>query len=196
MTSPRPCRRCWGSARNASGSAFMPGQSWSNSSPGPGRSKEWSGRCCGRPGPDRIYWYRAARVAADMDSMLRISVVLPTLNRPEAIYNLLRHLEHQTLRPFEIVVVDQSDAADPRVAAYAAEHPLVRLHRIPVKGLPNARNVGVGLAKGDAILFLDDDSIPDADLVRFHAEAYADPAVAGAGGQVRGGYDAVEGAIG
>jgi len=122
--------------------------------------------------------------------MMRISVVLPTLNRPEAIYNLLRHLEHQTTPPFEIVVVDQSEAADARLAAYASTHPLVRLHRIPVKGLPNARNVGIGLAKGDSVLFLDDDSIPDTGLVGGHAEAYGDPAISGVGGQVRGGYDA------
>ncbi|MBV8881224.1 MAG: glycosyltransferase family 2 protein [Planctomycetaceae bacterium] len=131
-----------------------------------------------------------------MDTMTRISVVLPTLERPEAIYNLLRHLEHQTVAPFEIVVIDQSAGVDARVAAYAAEHPLVRHHRIPVKGLPNARNVGVARSRGDVVVFLDDDSIPHADLVRFHAEAYADPTVAGVGGQVRGGYDAADGAIG
>ena len=131
-----------------------------------------------------------------MDTMTRVSVVLPTLDRPEAIYNLLRHLEHQTVAPFEIVVVDQSGVPDARVAAYADGHPRVRFHRIPVKGLPNARNVGIGLSRGDVILFLDDDSIPDAGLVRFHAEAYADPAVAGVGGQVRGGYDAAAGAVG
>lgn len=131
-----------------------------------------------------------------MVTMTRVSVVLPTLDRPEAIYNLLRHLEHQTEAPFEIVVVDQSAVPDARVAAYAAEHLLVRHHRIPVKGLPNARNVGVSLSRGDVVLFLDDDSIPDAGLVRFHAEAYADPGVGGVGGQVRGGYDADQGAIG
>lgn len=131
-----------------------------------------------------------------MDTMTRISVVLPTLDRPEALYNLLRHLEHQTMKPFEIVVVDQSGIPDARVAAYAATNPLVRYHRIPVKGLPNARNVGVGLARGEAVLFLDDDSIPDLDLVRCHAENYADREVAGVGGQVRGGYDATRGAIG
>src|SRR6185295_13765199 len=126
----------------------------------------------------------------------RVSVVLPTLDRPEAIYNLLRHLEHQTTPPFEIVVVDQSAAPDPRVEAYAAGNPLVRYHRIPVRGLPNARNVGVGLAKGDAVLFLDDDSIPDPELVRWHAEAYAEAEVSGVGGQVRGGYDSGGSAIG
>jgi GT2 family glycosyltransferase len=140
--------------------------------------------------------YRSAAEAADMDTMSRISVVLPTLDRPEAIYNLLRHLEHQTLQPFEIVVVDQSSAPDARLAAYAAANPRVRHHRIPVKGLPNARNVGVRLCRGDAVLFLDDDSIPEPDLVRYHAENYADRDVAGVGGRVLGGYDSAGEAIG
>jgi len=114
----------------------------------------------------------------------RVSVVLPTVDRPEAIYNLLRHLEHQSVAPFEIVVVDQSAAPNARLEGYAASNPLVRVHRIAERGLPNARNVGVGLARGDVLLFLDDDSIPDADLVRFHAERYADRDVSGVGGWV------------
>ena len=126
----------------------------------------------------------------------RISVVLPTLNRPEAIYNLLRHLEHQTTAPHEIVIVDQSPVPDDRVAAYASERAGVRLHRIAERGLPNARNVGVGLATGDVVLFLDDDSIPDPELIRYHAEAYADRDVSGVGGRVQGGYDAGGGVIG
>jgi len=121
--------------------------------------------------------------------MIRISVVLPTVDRPQALYNLLRHLEHQTLPPHEIVVVDQSAVADERTTAYAAANPLIRHHRISERGLPNARNVGAALAAGDVVLFLDDDSIPDADLVRFHAENYEDPSIAGVGGRVLGGYD-------
>jgi GT2 family glycosyltransferase len=62
--------------------------------------------------------------------------------------------------------------------------------------LPNARNVGVSLASGDVFLFLDDDSIPDGDLVRFHAERYADRDVAGVGGRVLGGYDSGGGEVG
>ena len=126
----------------------------------------------------------------------RVSVVLPTLDRPQAIYNLLRHLEHQTSRPHEIVIVDQSAEPNDRVRAYAESTPGIRYHRIPERGLPNARNVGVGLATGDVVLFLDDDSIPDPDLVRYHAEGYGDPEVSGVGGRVLGGYDAVGASIG
>lgn len=124
----------------------------------------------------------------------RISLVIATLERPDALNNLLRHLEHQTRPPDEIVIVDQSAAEDARTAAYVEEDPRFRLLRIPERGLPNARNVGVRETTGDIILFLDDDSIPDADLVRFHAEAYADPGVHGVGGRVVGGYD-VAGAV-
>jgi GT2 family glycosyltransferase len=121
--------------------------------------------------------------------MTRISLVLPTLDRPDALYNLLRHLEHQTQPPFEIVIIDQSELADSRIAAYAETHALVRYHRIPVKGLPNARNVGVERSRGEVVLFLDDDGIPERDLVRFHAEAYREAGIAGVGGRVLGGYD-------
>src|SRR5204862_427526 len=119
-----------------------------------------------------------------------------TLDRPEAIYNLLRHLEHQSMAPHEIVIVDQSVEPDHRVAAYAEAHPIVRYHRIPERGLPNARNVGVGLSRGDVVLFLDDDSIPGPDLIRVHAAGYADAGVSGVGGRVLGGYDAAGGSIG
>jgi GT2 family glycosyltransferase len=122
--------------------------------------------------------------------MMRVSLVIPTVDRADAVYNLLRHLEHQEEPPLEIVVVDQSAAEDARLAGYAAANPRVRVHRIPVRGLPNARNVGAGLARGDVILFLDDDSIPDRALVRAHAARYADAAVGGVGGRVEGGYDA------
>lgn len=128
--------------------------------------------------------------------MVTLSLVIPTVDRPEALYNLLRHLEHQRRAPDEVVVVDQSAREDARLAAYAAGHPAVRVHRIPERGLPNARNVGVRVSTGDVVLFVDDDTIPDPDLVRAHAEAYRDPCVAGVGGRVLGGYDRSRGAVG
>ncbi len=121
--------------------------------------------------------------------MARVSIVLPTVDRPEALYNLLRHLEHQTVPPLEIIVVDQSAPEDARVAAYAAARPCVRYCRLPERGLPGARNSGARMAAGEVVLFLDDDVIPEPDLVRRHAARYDDPAVMGVGGRVLGGYD-------
>lgn len=131
-----------------------------------------------------------------MEATARISLVVPTLDRPDAVYNLLRHLEHQSVPPAEIVVVDQSVREDARLAGYAASRPGVRVLRLAERGLPNARNVGARTAAHPLVLFLDDDVIPDRDLVRFHAEAYRDPGVAGVGGRVAGGYDVDAGGVG
>ena len=128
--------------------------------------------------------------------MVSVSLVVPTLDRPDALFNLLRHLDLQTRRPDEIVVVDQSAAEDARVRDMARGRDDLRYHRIPVRGLPNARNVGVGLARGDVVLFLDDDTVPAPDLVKQHAARYDDPGVAGVGGRVTGGYDAASGPVG
>jgi GT2 family glycosyltransferase len=56
--------------------------------------------------------------------------------------------------------------------------------------------VGVRLSSGDVVLFVDDDIIPDRDLVKAHAAGYKDPAIGGVGGRIRGGYDAVGAGVG
>ncbi len=127
---------------------------------------------------------------------MRLSLVIPTVDRSAALYGLLRHLERQTRPPDEVLVIDQSAREDARVAGYAAARPGIRYHRIPERGLPNARNVGARLAIGEVVLFQDDDGLPDPDLVRVHAENYADPTVAGVGGRILGGYDGNGGAVG
>ncbi|HYE99115.1 MAG TPA: glycosyltransferase, partial [Planctomycetota bacterium] len=128
--------------------------------------------------------------------MVTLSLVVPTLERRDPLFNLLRHLEHQARPADEIVVVDQSQEDDVRLRDLARRRSDVRYHRIPVRGLPNARNVGVSLCRGDVVLFLDDDTVPDPGLVQAHAERYEDPTVAGVGGRVSGGYDGASGPVG
>ena len=47
-----------------------------------------------------------------------VSVVICTLNREESLLHVLRLLKDQTVRPLEILVVDQSTRPLPRVRAY------------------------------------------------------------------------------
>ncbi len=128
--------------------------------------------------------------------MPKISLVIPTVDRPDAVRNLLRRLESQVRPPDEVLVVDQSRREETRESACAAVDPRIRYVRIARRGLPGARNEGVRLSSGDVVLFIDDDVIPDPALVGVHLENYDDPTVAGVGGRVIGGYDAATDRVG
>lgn len=90
-----------------------------------------------------------------------LSVVIPTQERADRLSRCLTALSRQTLPPerFEVLVADDGSATDlePVVARYAA-HTSARLLRLPVsRGPAAARNAGWRAARGDAVVFLDDD---------------------------------------
>jgi hypothetical protein len=93
----------------------------------------------------------------------RISVVMPTLRRPESLERALGSLLAQTGVSdllAEIVVVDNSPEGSARGLvtglAETAWAPLRYLHE-PQPGVATARNTGVAAASGELIAFLDDD---------------------------------------
>jgi len=90
------------------------------------------------------------------------SIVIPTVNRQDVARDLVASLRKQSYPHIEIVVVDQTTFAD---AALAQDANLVYIHR-DAPSTTLARNAGVEAAKGDIVLFLDDDvEIPDVYLV-------------------------------
>jgi len=99
---------------------------------------------------------------------LTVSVVIPTKNRPAEIARMLASLRAQPTAPLETIVIDQST---PRYELEEFEG-LQHVHAPTLSGLTAARNVGVARARGDVILFFDDDVELDADCVKFVAEAF------------------------
>jgi GT2 family glycosyltransferase len=95
-------------------------------------------------------------------SELQVAAVVPTLGRRDALARCLDALLEGTVRPAEIVVVDQSGGSD--IAALLDERRTVstRLSRVvhAAAGLSAARNAGAGAANGDMIAFTDDDCVP------------------------------------
>ena len=79
---------------------------------------------------------------------MRLSVVVPTRDRPELLVGCLAAVEPQLLPEDELIVVDSAGrlpVAAPRVL------------RVEVAGTSRARNAGWREARGDAVAFLDDD---------------------------------------
>jgi poly(ribitol-phosphate) beta-N-acetylglucosaminyltransferase len=112
----------------------------------------------------------------------KVSVVVPVYNPGAHIDDCIRSLLAQSLQAeeYEVVFVDDgsTDATPARLDALAREHPNVRVRHIPNSGWPGRpRNVGVDLARGEYVYFVDNDDWlgPEA-LERLHATAVRDDA--------------------
>lgn len=91
-------------------------------------------------------------------SNLHISLVLATVDRTEELRRFFEHLNVQTYREFDVIIVDQNpdDRLVPVVKAYQQSFPILHLRHIP-RGLSRARNVGLEHVEGDIVGFPDDD---------------------------------------
>lgn len=100
-----------------------------------------------------------------------ISVVIPTYRRHERLRNLLDALRMQTLPPNEVVVVDQTPHAERPSRFYERFSDLpLELIDLESPSLSGSRNIGAKEAKGEYLLFLDDDMIIDDSLISNHIE--------------------------
>ncbi len=82
-----------------------------------------------------------------------ISVIIPTKNRPRLLARALHSLEKQTFQDFEIIIVN--DGGDKPVSANGPRTTVI--HSGSSRGPSGARNMGLRLARGKYIGFLDDD---------------------------------------
>jgi glycosyltransferase involved in cell wall biosynthesis len=90
--------------------------------------------------------------------MPEISVIIPAYRAAQTIAATVRSILQQTLRPAEIIVIDDGSPDDiaGAVAPFAAE---VTLIRQPNAGVAQARNRGLAAARGDLLAFLDADDL-------------------------------------
>jgi glycosyltransferase involved in cell wall biosynthesis len=103
--------------------------------------------------------------------MVTISVVIPTYNRLDRLKRVLKGFEDQTYSDddFEVVVV--SDGSTDGTNEFLDSYQSIPLFVSTVQengGPAAARNNGLKLASGKYILFVDDDVIPERDLVSEH----------------------------
>jgi GT2 family glycosyltransferase len=106
-----------------------------------------------------------------------ISVVTPTLSRPSEVRDLLLNLCHQTLLPLEVVVVDAAPPHVPDterlVSELAGALPFRSRYVRHGGGTAIQRNVGIDIAEGDFIAFVDDDVRLDPDYFSIVLAEYA-----------------------
>jgi glycosyltransferase involved in cell wall biosynthesis len=98
-----------------------------------------------------------------------VSIIIPTLTRYVYLKDVLRDLSRQDYQKIEIIVVDQTDTPDKQF--YSDFKLPLRVIFQEGKGQWLARNEAIRQAKGDYLLFFDDDSRVEADWVTQHLKA-------------------------
>jgi GT2 family glycosyltransferase len=104
---------------------------------------------------------------------IRISVIIPTHNRPDKLSETLAGLRRQTLPAdiYEIVVVD--DGSTPPVTLPEGQGgPVCRLIRLGGGERSAARNTGAEAARGELLVFVDDDIGVGPEFLAEHLRAH------------------------
>ena len=95
-----------------------------------------------------------------------ISVIIPTLNRYNYLEDVLRDLELQDYKNFEVIIIDQSEPFNE--GFYKNRNLNLQVINQKEKALWLARNTGIKLSKGNYLLFYDDDSRVESDWITQH----------------------------
>lgn len=89
--------------------------------------------------------------------MAKVSVIVPTYNRPQFLERALRTIEAQTYRHYEIIVVNDFGIPVWDIVKHIPNTTLIEHNEN--KGLAASRNTGLAAATGEYITFLDDDDL-------------------------------------
>ena len=111
------------------------------------------------------------------------SIVIPSLGRPTYVYDCLRDLALIADASFEVIIVEQGNPEIDIVGSFSGV--TIRHFFLKVPSASLARNIGLREARGDVVLFLDDDiRILNPRFLRNHLRHYDSPGVSGVYGQV------------
>ena len=100
----------------------------------------------------------------------KITVIIPTKNRPEDLLNAISSICHQTRLPDELLIVDQSSQEQNNLISNfflecSSKIHLVYIHDVNIVGLVDAKRVAVTRASGDLLFFLEDDVVLESEYI-------------------------------
>ncbi len=114
---------------------------------------------------------------------LRVSIVIPVYNEVAHLPACLEAIACQTVRPYEVIVVD-NNSTDGTVSI-AEQYDFVRVLRQPRQGVVHARDKGFDAARGAIIGRIDADTVIGDDWVATLQSIFADGSVGAVSGSAR-----------
>jgi GT2 family glycosyltransferase len=115
-----------------------------------------------------------------------VTVIVCTFNRIQWLEKCLRSLEQQDVRADEIMVVDgpSTDGSREMLEELERKGSIVLVRQAKLDGISAARNMGLRMAKGDVVCYIDDDAVAQPGWLSSILSLYGDPKVGGVGGPV------------
>lgn len=119
-----------------------------------------------------------------------ISVIMLTYNREKLVRRMIECILVQTFHDFEFIIVNNgsTDCSGEIASQYAAEDSRIRVIHRERGNIGSGRNAGLDAAKGDYIVFVDDDDLCEPDFLEFlqrlTVENDSDVAICGAADKV------------
>lgn len=105
----------------------------------------------------------------------QISVMIPTYNRADNLKNALQSLTQQTYPAFEVIVCDDGSDDNTHAVALAFKEQLNLRYRYQENAgfrAATARNMGLKIARGKLLLFLDSDVVVPPGFLQAHWQAH------------------------
>ena len=113
----------------------------------------------------------------------KISVIIPTYGREKILIESIKDVLQQDYPDFEILVIDQTQNHEQATETFLetlANSQKISWYKVSWASLPGARNYGVRRAKGDIVLFIDDDVKLKPNYLQAHAKNYQEDQEIGA----------------
>lgn len=91
-----------------------------------------------------------------MGRVIKLSIIIPTLNRPIEVERIVLELKRNNEADVEIIIVDDSkDSIEEKLKLIDTS--IIYIHRGEKLGVSSARNIGAKTSLGEYLIFLDDD---------------------------------------
>ena len=87
----------------------------------------------------------------------RVTFIVPTYKRPELLFRCLSSIKMSMKIDYEIIVIDDSQDGEGASASDSFNATYIKKSKFDRRGLAANRNIGLNFAKGEFIVFIDDD---------------------------------------